>query len=136
MKLVRRDILRLIQTYIQKEQDKTYQVFYTNFLPQLKLLIDDYQQASPDARDPEVLLMFSTMVKQMGENLSNEIPAIIDGLCNSTLTMVQSDFLSLPEFREGFFNLTMNIIKHGTTALFNLPQQAFQQMVMVVIFAM
>ena len=43
MKAVRRDILKLIQTYILKEQDKTYTVFYTQFLPELKLLIDDYK---------------------------------------------------------------------------------------------
>ena len=136
MKAVRRDILRLIQTYILKEQDGSYEVFYMNFLPSLKLLIDDYQQAAPDARDPEVLSLFSTMVKHMGENLTNEIPAIIEGLCQTTLAMVQNDFQSLPEHREGFFSLTMNIVKHGTTGLFNLQPQTFQQMVQVIIFAM
>ena len=72
----------------------------------------------------------------MGENLTNEIPAIIEGLCQSTLAMVKNDFLSLPEFREGFFSLTMNIVKHGTTGLFNLQPQTFQEMVQVIIFAM
>ena len=43
MKAVRRDILKLIQTYILKEKDKTYTVFYQQFLPSLKLLIDDYK---------------------------------------------------------------------------------------------
>ena len=122
MKAVRRDILRLIQTYILKETDKSYTVFYQNFLPSLKLLIDDYAQGVPDARDSEVLQLFSTMVKQMGDNLTNELPAIVEGLCNTTLAMVKDDFLSQPEFREGFFSLVMNIIKHGTTGLFNLPQ--------------
>ena len=72
----------------------------------------------------------------MGDNLTNELPAIVEGLCNTTLEMVKNDYQSAPEFREGFFSLVMNIIKHGTTGLFNLPQQDFQQMVMVVVFAM
>ena len=42
MKALRRDILKLIQIYIQKEQDKTYEIFSQNFLPSLKLLVDDY----------------------------------------------------------------------------------------------
>ncbi len=67
MKAVRRDILKLIQTYILKETDKSYNVFYQQFLPQLKLLIDDYKSNAQDARDPEVLHLFSTMIKNMGE---------------------------------------------------------------------
>ena len=69
------------------------------------------------------------MVKQLKENLTNEIPVIVEGLCNTTLGMVQNDEVSLPEFREGFFSLVMNIIKHGTAAFFNLPQSEFQNMV-------
>ena len=66
MKAVRRDILKLIQTYLLKETDKSFTVFYQQFLPSLKLLIDDYKANAQDARDPEVLHLFSTMVKLMG----------------------------------------------------------------------
>ena len=62
MKSVRRDILRLIQAYINQEKD--FALFNQNFLPTLKSLVDDYQQSTTDARDPEVLLLFSTMIKQ------------------------------------------------------------------------
>jgi exportin-1 len=72
----------------------------------------------------------------MGGILTNELPAIIEGLCNSTLSMVQNDFTSRPEYRDGFFSLVTNIIKHGTAAFFNLPHQLFQQMVNTVLFAM
>ena len=41
-------------------------IFYQQFLPSLKLLIDDYKANAQDARDPEVLHLFSTMVKLMG----------------------------------------------------------------------
>jgi len=40
MKAVRRDILRLIQTYILKE--KNFDYFNKEFLPTLKTLVDDY----------------------------------------------------------------------------------------------
>lgn len=66
------------------------------------------------------------MFKLMGENLSNELPEIITCLCDSTLNMVKNDFISYPEFREGFFSLVMQIIKHGTNGLFALHQNVFQ----------
>ena len=41
MKTVRRDILRLIQTFIEKAND--FSVFNEEFLPTLKNLVEDYQ---------------------------------------------------------------------------------------------
>jgi hypothetical protein len=40
MKLVRRDILRLIQAYIERASEFT--TFNAEFLPTLKNLVDDY----------------------------------------------------------------------------------------------
>ena len=81
-------------------------------------------------------MLFSTMMKHMGETLANFLPAILQTLCGSTLNEIQSDFVSFPEFREGFFKLVMNIIKHCTNGLFMLESEAFQRIVLTVIFAM
>ena len=59
-----------------------------------------------------MLHLFSTMIKHMGESLHNELPVIYEGLCASTLAVVQNEFQLYPDFREGFFTLVMNIIKH------------------------
>ena len=61
MKTVRRDILKLIQTYIEQETDFEY--FNSNFLPTLQAMVEDYQQANPNSRDPETLMLFATMMK-------------------------------------------------------------------------
>jgi len=68
MKAVRRDILKLIQIFIEKATD--FSIFNEEFLPTLKTLVDDYQNSDPNARDPEVLLLFATMLKRMGELMS------------------------------------------------------------------
>ena len=68
MKLVRRDILRLIQAYIERANEFT--TFNVEFLPTLKNLVDDYQVSDPNSRDPEVLMLFATMLKKMGDMLS------------------------------------------------------------------
>lgn len=64
MKQVRRDILKLIQTYVQKAND--YSIFNQEMLPTLQTLVMDYQQSDPNSRDPEVLNLFATLLKKQG----------------------------------------------------------------------
>ena len=99
-------------------------------------MIDDYKANAHDARDPEVLHLFSTMIKHMGGNLQNELPIIYDGLCMSTLTVIQNDYHSAPDFREGLFSLMMNIVKHCTGGLFSMDQNVFQNVINILVFAM
>lgn len=79
MKTVRKDILKLIQIYIEKETDFTY--FNSNFLPTLQTMVDDYAQSDPNARDPETLLLFATIMKRDGEMLAGFLTQILNGLC-------------------------------------------------------
>jgi exportin-1 len=67
MKAVRRDILRLIQTYISRQNEVT--IFGQQFLPTLQGLVEDYQLSDPNARDPEVMMLFATMLERMGDLL-------------------------------------------------------------------
>ena len=83
MKTVRRDILRLIQTYIDRSNEFT--IFNQEFLPTLQSLVEDYQQNYPNARDPEVLMLFATMLKKMGDALSGFLQQILFNLCETTL---------------------------------------------------
>lgn len=71
----------------------------------LQNLIDDYRGAHPDARDPEVLMLFSLLLKKLGEVLAGSLTQIMDGLCESTLDMIKNDTISYPEFRQYFFKL-------------------------------
>jgi len=71
----------------------------------LQNLIDDYRGAHPDARDPEVLMLFSLLLKKLGELLAGSLAQIMDGLCESTLDMIKNDTISYPEFRQYFFKL-------------------------------
>ena len=57
------------------------------------------------ARDPEVLLLFATIIKRTGESLAGSLQDIIVNLVESTLNIIRNDFISYPEFREGCFIL-------------------------------
>jgi len=134
MKLVRRDILRLIQIYIEKESQ--FQVFSEEFLPTLKALVDDFQNSDPNARDPEVLLLFATLFKRMGTHLAGFLQHILINLCDTTLTMIKDDYISFPEFRESFFTLVEKIVKHCTNGLFMLSMSQFRTFILTILFAM
>ena len=123
MKAVRRDILKLIQIYIEKETH--FDFFNHNFLPALQAMVQDYQQSDANARDPETMMLFATIFNQEGEHLAGFLVEILCGLCQPTLEMISSDFISYPEFREPFFKLVHNIILHCTQGMFELQGQMF-----------
>ena len=133
MKTLRKDILALIQTYIEKEEDFTY--FNQNFLPTLQAMIEDFSQSDPNARDPETLMLFAIILKKEGQHLENFLSPILIHLCQPTLQMIMNDLISFPEFREGFFKLVQNIIKYCTQGLFKMDPGSFQCILQSVIFA-
>lgn len=119
MKALRRDILKLIQTYIEQETDFT--IFNQYFLPSLKQLMEDYVNSNPNSRDPETLSLFATIIKKDSSFFNTDsLKVVIDSLINSTLEMIKNDFTSFPEFREGFFRLVHNIITHCTNSFLSL----------------
>jgi exportin-1 len=102
----------------------------------LQGLVDDFAVSDPNARDPEVLHLFATMMKKMGESLSGYLQHIVITLGESTLNMIKDDFVSYPEFREGCFRLVEKIVKHCTAGLFQLSADKFQTLIMTILFAL
>jgi exportin-1 len=74
-KTVRREILNLIATFIKNVEDPD--MIINDFLPKLSELITDYNDNVPSARDPEVLLLFATLIKKMEEKMNQHIPDIL-----------------------------------------------------------
>ena len=105
-------------------------------LPTLLGLVEDYQLNDPNARDPEVLMLFATMFKKMGESLAMYLEKIIIHLGESTLNMIKDDFVSYPEFREVCFKLVEMLVKHCTAGLFQLPADKFNTIILTILFAM
>jgi exportin-1 len=100
-------------------------------MPSLQQLTDDFMN-----RDPEVLLLFSVLLKHTGDMMSDFLPTIMVCLCQPTLLMIQQDTTSNPEFREGMFRLAMNMIKHCSSGLFAQSSESFQLIINTVLFAM
>ena len=106
-----------------------------HFMQQLQQLTEDFMNSDPDARDPEVLLLISVLIKHTGDLMADFLPSIMTSLCEPTLQMIRQDTTVHPEFRDGVFRLVMNIIKHCSIGLFRLSS-GFDTIVYTILFAM
>ena len=55
-------------------------------------VLGDYKRNVPDARDAEVLSLFTAIVKKLQAKLSNEVPLIFDAVFECTLDMITKNF--------------------------------------------
>lgn len=133
MRALRKDILRLVQTYIERSTE--LQIFNEHFLPRLLGLVEDFRLNDPSARDPEVLMLFATMFRRLGLGLNGYLEQILLNLCDSALEMIKNDYLSAPDFRDGLFRLVESIIKHCLSGLLQLSWDKFETVIHTVLFA-
>ena len=61
MRTIKKEILKFIETYIQKAEDLPYLI-----PPLLDAILIDYQQNVEPARDAEVLAVMSVIVSRLG----------------------------------------------------------------------
>lgn len=133
MRTVRREILNLIATFISNNEDPDMVI--SEFLPKLSELITDYNGNVPNARDPEVLSLFATMIKKMGEKMNPYIPDILSCLFESTLSMISSNYTDFMDFRRNFFTLVKNIVDNSLEGLFEASEQNFKTCIDSIIWA-
>ncbi|KAF9192787.1 Karyopherin transporter [Haplosporangium sp. Z 767] len=120
MRTVKKEILRLIETYVSKADD--LQEVTQNVIPGvLEAVLGDYQRNVEAAREPEVLSVMSTIVTRLGSLLNDQIPNILASVFDVTLNMINKDFSEYPEHRVGFFKLVRSISQCCFPALLLLP---------------
>lgn len=94
MRVVKSEILELMTTFIEVSRDITGgpQSCMQTFLPPLMTdVLKDYRSSPPAARDAKVLSLFSTAVTVLRENVSSEIPRIMEAIFEPTLEMITSN---------------------------------------------
>jgi len=64
-------------------------------------------------------MLFATIIKKDSSFFDPQsLKVVLDSLIKSTLEMIKDDFISFPEFREGFFRLVNNVISYCTESFF------------------
>jgi exportin-1 len=116
MKTIKKSTLKYVTTLISNIDNS--EILMTKLLPQLSVLIGQYNQSCTENRDSEVLTVFITMLDKL-KNLPYElVESIWNHLCIHTLSMIQNDYSSFPEHRIGFFELLKSLIVNDFKAIF------------------
>ena len=104
LRTVKKEILKLIDTYVQKADDP--EMVNSNIVPPLlDAVLVDYNRNVPDARDAEVLNVMSTIISKLHSLMEDKIPIIMENVFECTLDMINKDFSEYPEHRVEFFKL-------------------------------
>lgn len=124
MRAVKREILQVIETSISSAEEKDREQIQKGIVEQLtEPVLGDYYNSEADAREPQVLLLFSTIVTYMkGALLTSAIRVIFKSLVGVTLDMIKNNFQDFPDARINFFLLLRSISQHNFTALFALDE--------------
>ncbi|KIL68567.1 hypothetical protein M378DRAFT_158378 [Amanita muscaria Koide BX008] len=134
LRTVKKEILRLMETYIKKAED--LEAVNANFMPPLlDAILGDYNRNVPSARDAEVLNVMATIISRLGPLLTPQVPAILDAVFEPTLNMINQDFAEYPEHRVGFFKLLRAINLNGFPALLGIPPTQFKLFMDSIIWA-
>ncbi|KAI6166977.1 CRM1 C terminal-domain-containing protein [Pisolithus thermaeus] len=134
LRTVKKEILKLMETYIKKAED--LEAVNTNFMPPLlDAILGDYNRNVPTARDAEVLNVMATITARLGPLLTPQVPAVLDAVFEPTLNMINQDFAEFPEHRVGFFKLLRAINLNCFPALLTIPPAQFKLFMDSIIWA-
>ena len=134
LRTVKKEILKLIETYVNKAEN--LELVEKNLIPPLlEAVLGDYNRNVPDARDAEVLNVMAAIVSRLGGLMTDKVTMILDASFECTLEMINKDFSEFPEHRVGFFKLLRAINLHCFPALLQIPPQQFKLLLDSVVWA-
>uniref|UniRef100_A0A0K8SDD3 Exportin-1 n=1 Tax=Lygus hesperus TaxID=30085 RepID=A0A0K8SDD3_LYGHE len=135
MRVVKKETLKLISDWISKTTD--HAVVLDNFIPHLlDAVLVDYNNCSvPAAREPEVLSGMATIVTQLQNHITSEIPKIFDAVFECTLEMINKNFEEYPEHRTNFFLLLQAVNTYCFPAFLSIPPPQFKLVLDSIIWA-
>uniref|UniRef100_A0A8H8CN60 Importin N-terminal domain-containing protein n=1 Tax=Psilocybe cubensis TaxID=181762 RepID=A0A8H8CN60_PSICU len=134
LRTVKKEILKLMETYIKKAED--LDAVNNNFMPPLlDAILGDYSRNVPASRDAEVLNVMATIIQRLGPLLTPQVPAILEAVFEPTLNMINQDFSEYPEHRVGFFRLLRVINLNCFPALLTIPPNNFKLFMDSIIWA-
>lgn len=128
LRAVKKDILRLVETFITKVEDQVG-ISQSFIPPLLDAILGDYGRNVEQARDAEVLSVTATIIEKLGVNMEDKVLPILSAVFECTLGMINKDFSDYPEHRVNFFKLLHAINSNCFPALLRLPSPQFKLIV-------
>ncbi|KAL1967492.1 hypothetical protein VTN77DRAFT_3007 [Rasamsonia byssochlamydoides] len=125
LRTIKKEILKLIDTYVQKADD--LEMVNANMVPPLlEAVLVDYNRNVPDAREAEVLNVMTTIIHKLHNLMDDKVPVIMENVFECTLEMINKDFHEYPEHRVQFFKLLQAINLYCFPALLKLDGNQFK----------
>ena len=106
MRSAKKEVLRLLNVFIEKSgpPEADPRAVAQGFIPPvLDPILGDYQRNIAGARDPEVLLLFTTVVEKLKSHVVDDVPRIMESIFACTLNMITENFEDFPEHRIRFY---------------------------------
>ncbi|KAG1054076.1 hypothetical protein G6F43_003887 [Rhizopus delemar] len=125
LKSIKKDILKLIDTYIECAANIDY-VNKHMIIPFLATTLHDYNSNIDIVRESYVLEVITTLIGKLNALLIPHIPDILQATFEPTLSMITKDFTEYPEHREGFYHMLRAINRHCFPALLELEPPQFK----------
>lgn len=134
MRSVKKVTLRLIETLVDKCEDA--EMVAAQYVPaMMDPILGDYARNNPDARDAEVLSMFSVIINRLRGGMEAEVPRIFGAVFECTLQMITRNFEDYPEHRLQFFSLLRAITNHCSPTLFAMSQTQLKLVIDSIVWA-
>lgn len=135
MRIVKKDTLRLIGTWISLSDDPATVV--QNFIPPLlEAVLGDYHVCIPQARDAEVLTTMAKVIDKLKGHISGQVMNVFTAVFESTLGMITVDKDTYPEHRTAFYDLLLAITEHCFDAFAQLNEKQFEMVYHAIIWGM
>jgi len=132
LRSVKREILRLLETYLQNADVQTASEMAPSLLA---TILEDYRALPPNFREYEVLSCVQVVVAKIAMTAPEMVLGILENVFECTLEMLMGDLTEFPEFRVEFFKLLRTINKHCFPVLLQLPPVIFAQTVQACLWA-
>ncbi|OLY83429.1 Exportin-1 [Smittium mucronatum] len=130
MKSVKKDCLKLIETYISLCSESDYGAICQNIVPTFfDVVLPDYNGSNITIRDAGVLSCLAVMVKKLGSLISDRVFSIFENVFIPTLNMINKDFSDFPDHRTEFYNLLYQLVSRMFNSLLNLSPGNFKLLV-------
>lgn len=137
MRAVKRETLKLIQTFVENCGESEKELLNSKFIPALmEPVVDDYKRNVPEARDAEVLLLFASLTEKMGTAMLPHLGRVFENTFQVTLAMITKNFEDFPDHRTTFFKLIQAINSHCFPVLLRLSAEQFKLVMDSIIWAM
>lgn len=103
--------------------------------PLLNPVLDDYARGIPEARDPEVLGLVTSLVRKCSDYIVADIPRIFDAVFSETMAMIAEDFANFPDHRIQFFGFLRAVNQNCFRALLDMSPDNFKLIIDSIVWA-